>query len=483
MPNQYPTLEPLETSYHLQYLSEEQLDHLQEATLEIMEKTGVKFPSQKALKVLAEHGVKVDFKTQLARFPKDVVMKAMSTVPRRFAVGGREPIYDFSLTDGKTFFTTDGCGVEVVDLETRTRRPSTKADVGMMARVVDALPEVAFYWPMVSAQDHGRTAPLHELDASYRNTIKHVQSETIMGESPVRYAMEMATVIAGSKEDLRKRPNFSLLVCTIAPLVQDTEGIEGAMVLAEAGVPVGFLSMPTLGTTAPATMAGALAMADAECISAAVLTQMINPGCPVFHSIMQAWADPRSGIYVSYSLDARGRYAPVEMAHHWGIPSLGACYGTDAREPGTWQSGSEPAMDAYMAALSGADWVTGMGLVQTYTRLYPESLLLDIDLYKRARYYLMNMDVSPETLALDTVNAVGPGGHYMGQKHTRKYMRDALTRGLTHQPDAEGRYREPREVAIELVRGILANHQPDPLDDAKAAELTRIMAAADKEIG
>ena len=159
MPNQYPTLEPLETTYHLQYLSEEQLDHLQDATLEIMEKTGVKFPSQKALKVLAEHGVKVDFKTQVARFPKEVVMKTMSTVPRRFAVGGREPIYDFTLAEGKTFFTTDGCGVEVVDLETRTRRPSTKADVGMMARVVDALPEVAFYWPMVSAQDHGRTAP------------------------------------------------------------------------------------------------------------------------------------------------------------------------------------------------------------------------------------------------------------------------------------------------------------------------------------
>ena len=463
MPNQYPDLAPIETTYKLQYLSEQQLQHLQEATLEIMEKTGVKFPSGKALKILAEHGVKVDFKAQVARFPKDVVMKALSTVPRRFAVGGREPTYDFNLAQGKTYFTTDGCGVEVVDLETRTRRPSTKADVGMMARIVDALPEVAFYWPMVSAQDHGRTAPLHELDASYRNTIKHVQSETIMGETPARYALEMATVIAGSKEEMRKRPSFSLLVCTIAPLVQDTNGIEGAMVLAEAGVPVGFLSMPTLGTTAPATMAGALAMGDAECISAAVLTQMINPGTPVFHSIMQAWADPRSGIYVSYSLDARGRYAPVEMAHHWGMPSLGACYGTDAREPGTWQSGSEPAMDAYMAALSGADWVTGMGLVQTYTRLYPESLLMDIDLYQRARYYLMNLDVSPETLALDTVNAVGPGGHYMGQKHTRKYMRDSMTRGVAHQPDADGKYRDPREV----------RHRADPVDYSPTTTLNR----------
>ncbi len=120
------------------------------------------------------------------------------------------------------------------------------------------------------------------------------------------------------------------------------------MVLAEAGIPVGFLAMPTLGTTAPATLAGALAMGDAEIISAAVLMQMVAPGAPVFHSLMQAWADPSSGSYVSYPLDARGRYAPVEMAHHWGMPALGACYGTDSPEAGTWQAAAEPAMDPYM---------------------------------------------------------------------------------------------------------------------------------------
>jgi len=90
------------------------------------------------------------------------------------------------------------------------------------------------------------------------------------------------------------------------------------MVLAAESVPVGFLAMPTLGTTAPATLAGALAMADAEVISATVLTQMVNPGAPVFHSIMQAWADPSSGKYVSYPLDPHGRYAPVDHG-----PSLG----------------------------------------------------------------------------------------------------------------------------------------------------------------
>jgi trimethylamine---corrinoid protein Co-methyltransferase len=352
----------------------------------------------------------------------------------------------------------------------------------MMARISDYLPSVAFYWPMVSAQDYGTTAPLHELDATYSNTLKHAQSETIMGEAPARYAVEMATVIAGSREELRRRPNFSLVVCTIAPLIQDKDGIEGAMILAEAGVPVGFLAMPTLGTTAPATLAGALAMGDAEIISAAVLMQMVAPGAPVFHSLMQAWADPSSGTYVSYPLDARGRYAPVEMAHHWGMPALGACFGTDAHEAGTWQSGAEVALDAYMAALNGAEIVTGMGLVQTYTRLYPESLLLDNDIYQRARHYLIGMDVSADTLALDTIHAVGPGGHFLGQKHTRKYMRDAMKRGLTHQAGPDGHYRDPREVAIEKTEWILANHQPLPLEAARQAELSRILAAADKEL-
>ena len=483
MPANIQPLEPLQTPFRLRYLSDEQLNQLQSATLDILEHTGVKFPSEKSLRVLAEHGALVDHKTQVVRFPRNLVTKYMALLPRFFTMGGRDAIFDLHLDEGKTFFTTDGCGVETFDYGTHKMRPSCKADVGMMARIADYLPSIGFYWPMVSAQDHGITAPLHELDACYNNTIKHIQSETIMGEAPARYAVEMATVISGTKEELRKRPSFSLVVCTIAPLIQDKEGIEGAMVLAEAGVPVGFLAMPTMGTTAPATLAGALAMGDAEIISATVLMQMVAPGTPVFHSLMQAWADPSSGNYVSYPLDARGRYAPVEMAHHWGMPALGACYGTDSLETGTWQSAAEPALDPYMVGLTGAEIVTGMGLCHTYTRLYPEQLIMDADIYQRARYYLMTMEINPETLALDTIRAVGPGGHFLAQKHTRLHMRDSMKRAITHQVGPEGKYRDAREVAIEKVNWILANHQPEPLESARQVELVHILAAADRELG
>jgi trimethylamine---corrinoid protein Co-methyltransferase len=475
-------LEPLKTTYRLRYLDDQKLGQLQDATLDILERTGVKFPSDKALKLLAEHGAAVDLATQVVKFPPDLVHRAMQSVPRHFKVGARNPFYDFDLADGCTYFTTDGCGVETIDLYTRQRRPSCKEDVAMMARLVDYLPGVAFYWPMVSSQERGRTAPLHDLDAGFRNTLKHIQSETIMGEADARYALEMSAVIAGGQQEMRLRPNFSLLVCTIAPLVQDKDGIEAAMVLAQAGVPVGFLAMPTLGTTAPATMAGALSMGDAEVISATVLTQLVNPGAPVFHSIMQAWADPSSGKYVSYPLDARGRYVVVEMAHRWGMPSMAACFGTDAVEAGTWQSGTEVALDTFMAGLTGAEWVTGMGLSHTYTRLFPESLLLDYDLYEKARYALMSIDIDPETLALDTIAAVGPGGHYLAQKHTRTHMRDAMRRGVCHQLGPDGRYLDPREYAIQRTKWILENHKPEPLDKARQAELDRILAAADREL-
>lgn len=478
-----PPIEPIRPAFHVQFLAEPQLDAMQEATLRLLEETGVHLPSEQALSILSAHGARVDAHTQVVRFPRDLVRRAMAQVPRTFHVGARDPACDFRLGDGATYFTTDGCGVEVVDLETGQQRPSCKEDVGHMARVADYLSSIAFYWPMVSAQDCGKTAPLHELDASWNNTLKHVQSETLMGAGPARYAVEMATVVAGSRKELRRRPVLSLVLCTIAPLAHDKEGIEGALLLAEAGVPVGFLAMPTLGTTAPATLAGALAVGDAEIVSGTVLLQLAHPGAPVFYSIMQGWADPRSGNYVPYPLDARCRYAPVAMAHRWGMPAFGGAYGTESPRPATWQAAADVALDPFLVSLAGAEWVTGLGLNRNFTLLHPESIILDDELYHRARYALAAMEVSDETLALDVIQRVGPGGHFLREKHTRLHMRTAMSPGLTHQPGPTGKYRDPHEVAREKVRWILEHHRPAPLDGAQGAELARILAAADRELG
>jgi trimethylamine---corrinoid protein Co-methyltransferase len=473
---------PIKTKIKINHLSNDQLSQMQEATFQVLETVGVKFPSEKALAIFEEHGAQVDRDTQIVKIPRLLVKKAVATVPRYFKVGSRSPETDFALQEGHTYFCTDGCGHEVVDFHTREIRPTTKADVGMMARVADYLPSLAFYWPMVSAQDHAFTSPLHELDASWNNTLKHVQSETLMGADLAKYAIEMATVIAGSKEALRENPVFSVIICTIAPLVQDKEGIEGAMLLAEAGIPVGFLAMPTLGTTGPATLAGSYVMADAEVISATVLMQLVAPGSPVCHSVMHGWADPRTGNYVPYPLDARARYAPVEIAHHWNMPSFGGAFGTESVNPGTWQAAADVAHDALLISLAGVEWATGMGLNRSFTLLHPEAILFDDDMYHRARYAIAGLEVSAETIALDVIEKVGPGGHYLAEKHTRDHIRSSWVPGLTHELDAEAKFRDPKDVARERMAWILENHEVEPIPEDKQKEIACILAAADEEL-
>jgi trimethylamine--corrinoid protein Co-methyltransferase len=482
MPVERPPLTPLKPDYTIQCLSTEQLDQLQEATLNILEKVGIRFPSEKALKILAEHGADVDWEAEIVKMSPDLVKKALATVPRYFTLGARDPAFDLHLEKNVSYFTTDGCGYETIDFETRERRPSTKADVGRMARVADYLSSIGFYWTMVSAQDGGPTAPLHELETSWKNTIKHVQSVTLIGATLARYGLEMGQVIAGSKEEMRRRPPFSAVICTVAPLIQDKAAIEGAMLLAEAGIPAVYLAMPTLGTTAPATLAGAMVMGDAECISAIVLMQLVAPGAPVFHSIMHAHADPRTAAYVGYPLNSHSRYATVEIAHHWGISSMAGAFGTDASEPSSWQSAAEITLDPFMTGLSGAEIVTGLGLRETYTLLYPEAIILDDDIYHRARNALMNMEISPDTLAMDVIKKVGPSGHFLAQNHTRKPMPQAMKRSVTHQLNAEGKYRDPLEVAREKVEWILKNHRAEPLEETKKVELSRILDAAGREL-
>jgi len=278
-----PLLQPIIPAYHVRILADEQLAQFRSAALEILEETGIHCPSETAREIYSDHGAKVNHATQIVRIPPDVVLKAMSMAPRFYTMGARNLEHDIHL-DGKALYcATDGCGVETIDFETRKRRPSCKDDIAKMARVADFLPSVGFYWPIVSAQDFRTTAPLHELEAAYNNTVKHIQTETVMDSQMAEYAIEMATVIAGTKENLRQRPPLSSLICTIAPLAQDRDGMEAALVLAREGIPVGFMSMANAGSTGPATIPGLLAIADAEIVAALVLLQMAYPGTPVYH--------------------------------------------------------------------------------------------------------------------------------------------------------------------------------------------------------
>jgi trimethylamine--corrinoid protein Co-methyltransferase len=478
--NGTPTLQPIVPAYHVRILSDEQLEQLKSATLEILEQVGIHCPSEKALQIYAEHGAQVDFATQIVKLPADVVLEAMSHAPRYYTMGARDEDFDLNL-DGTTYYcATDGCGIETVDFVTRERRPSVKEDVAKMARVSDYLSSIGFYWPLVSAQDYPAAASLHELDASFNNTIKHVQTETVMDEVTARYAVEMAQVIAGDEATMRARPPLSSLICTIAPLAQDRGGMESALVFAEAGLPVGFMSMANTASTAPATLAATVAVADAEMVAAMVLIQMAYPGAPTYHSMMPGIMHPRTGGYLcapSY-IYAVG----VELAHMWGVPTLAGTFGGDAPEPG-WEMGAMEGVTTMLCVLCGAETGSGMGLLKGSTVLYPEAVILDSDVYHHIRRDLAGLDTSQAELALDVIKAVGPRGHFLRHKHTRKHFRQLWFSDLTAKPREGGGFHDPLEVAQERVAEILEQHWPEPLEDEKRVELSRILAAADAELG
>jgi trimethylamine--corrinoid protein Co-methyltransferase len=477
-----PSLQPIKPAYRLRILSEDQLARLKAATLEILAEVGVHCPSEKALCIFSDHGAQVDFGTQVVRLPAEVVLASMGQAPRYYTLGARLPAFDLVLDGSATYCGTDGCGVETIDFDTRERRASVKDDVAKMARVADYLSSISFYWPMVTAHDFPVASPLHELDASFNNTVKHVQSETVMDELTAWYAVEMAKVVADSASTLVERPPLSLLVCCIAPLGLDAGGIAAALTLAEAGLPVGFMSMATTGSTAPATIAGTVVQADAEIVAAMTLVQMAHPGAPVFHSLMPGVMHPRTGGYLSLAWEAELPYpVGVELAHMWGVPTLAAIFGPDAEAPG-WEAGKASASNLLMCALCGADTANGMGLLEGCTVLYPEELVLDTDIYHQNRINAAGLDATREALALEVIKEVGPRGHYLGHQHTRAQLRKREFSEVTRQIGPDGSVRDPIEVAREKTDWILANHRPEPLEEAQRAELTRLVQAAEREL-
>lgn len=474
-----PPINPITPSYRIRILSDEQLEQFKSGTFEILENTGFHCPSERALKIYAENGGSVDFENQIVKLSPDVILESLAKAPRYYTMGGRTEDYDLDLSKPVTYEATDGTGTKTIDYVTRELRSSIKADVAKSARISDYLPSISFYWPMVSAQDHPVAPSLHELDASFRNTLKHVQTPTVVEEITTHYAIEMAKVVAGSESEMRKRPPLSLLICTIAPLAQDAESMEAALVAAEAGIPVGFMAMPNTGSTAPATIAGTIALGDAEIVSAMVLIQMAFPGAPIYHSFMPGMTHPRTGAY--YSHESYVYAIGVELAHMWGVPTLAGTFGSDAHSPG-WEQSMSGGKNSYLCALCGAETGSGMGLVRGSTVLYPEVLVLDAELYNSVQVNAAKLDTSPDYLAIDVIQSVGPRGHYLRERHTRDYFRKLGFSDIVHIPDIRATYRDPLEVAREKTEWILKNHQPEPLSEDQQSELSRIVAAAEKEL-
>jgi len=479
MYSETPDIFSISSHHKIEVLSPTELETLKKGTFQLLEEVGVLFPTETALKIFDDNGANVDWDSQIVKIPPDLVKKAMAPAPRSFVLGGREKRFDLTLDGSASYLATDGCGVHVIDPETRERRASRKADVEMMARVGDALPAVSFFWPLVSAQDHGKTAPLHECHAGLTNTLKHVRGGTTTHPKLAAAIVDMATVVAGSEEERRRRSPVCANICTIAPLAQDAHGIETALVYAEAGIPQSFMAMPTMGSTAPASVLGAIAVGDAEVVSAMVLMQLAYPGAPIFHSIVTSLMNPRTGGYIG-DVPLPVSLIAVQLAHAWNVPSLGGgSFSSDAPDIG-WESAYEGGFGSVKIPLAGGEICGYMGLIGSSMILYPEQIILDsaiaADVYNTyKKFEFRDLDAN-----LEVIKAVGPMGHYLREKHTRKHIRDFHYSPIFRQLDSDGNLRTPREVAIEEFNKVYESYHPEPLPEDKLKEMDIILEAADR---
>ena len=468
----------------LNILSEADVQRIHTATLDVIESVGVRFPSEKALGILEANGATIDRETQIAKIPGQVVEDALKQAPPIYTLAARDPAQDLPLDGKHVFLGTDGCCIEVIDAFTGERRRTLKQDSADCARVADALAEVGFWWSMVSAQDcPPESRALHELDAAWRNTTKHLQTESIVTEHEMRAAIEMAAAIVGGKDDLRKRPILSIMQCTTSPLGQDGGSLEAGLLAAEAGLPVGYMTMASCAFSGPVTMAGNLVVGNAEVISALALMELAHPGAPVYYAAAQTAMDLRTGGYTGggpedYLFGA----ATNVLSDFYNVPLSMGAFATGAKEP-DWQAAVDNSFSSFMASLTGSDMLLGGGLLHGSRILSYEMMVMDCEIYSIIHKMMNGIVVNDDTLALDVIKAVGPAGNFLTQKHTRQHMRELWQpRLMDRRPYSawEAKRDGAREWARERAQDILKNHRPDPLDPKLAAELARLIASVEK---
>lgn len=452
------------------YLSDEEKQRLHEEIAWMLENVGVGFNTARALDIMEAAGAPVDREGRTARIPWQLVEDALGQTPRKVRLAGRDPRHDLVIGDDHLACCTDGTATYVVDDETGARCAGSAAYLRQFMRLFDALPQVDYAWPSVSARDlDPRTANLEIEVISLEECTKHLQDE-VRSPEYVEPLVEILEVIAGAS--LVERPIFSTITCTISPLQHDPAMTEASLLLAPAGVPICIMPMPLMGTTSPMSLMGTVVITMVEMLSAVVLFQLATPGCALLAAPEPAAADMRSGHYLCGAAEATlMSVASVEMCRHYGLPTQGPGCGGDGRYP-DYQEGAEGMAAAVMLALAGVDSLLAFGTLDGAQSLSLAKAVLDSDAVGMVRRLSGRQKVDAEEMLHDDLVAVGIGSHFLGRRSTRRrYRSGELWEPTVFRRGPAPAGERPAGLVAEAAaraRELLRAHEVTPLaDDAR----------------
>jgi len=461
-------------------LSDEQVEAIHNATLDILAQTGIVMKSPRGRQLLLDAGAwEVDDRLKI---PPHLVQAALASAPPRIAMHNRLGQLTMPLEAGRVFFGAGSDTPYTFDLDTGERRPPTMNDLARIARLIDALGQLDFVMSMgvpedVPALDHY----LHAFLAMVRNSVKPMVY-TARDLRDMQDIYRIACAVAGGEVALREKPFLLQYAEPISPLLFNEESVEKIMFCAEKGIPVAFPPSPNMGGGGPITIAGALALGNAEILAGLILTQLVRPGTPFLYGCNTAVLDMKSAIVAYGSPEwLLGTAANVDLGRHYHLPVWGTAGATDSKVVDA-QAGSEITASILNSFLCRSNLNHDVGYMEYGSTSSMELLVIADEIIREMRTVVDGIEVSERTLAREAIQRARPGGGFLSDDHTLQNWKWAQW-----QPRLIDRSRYDRWVELgrqdmatranKRARAILAKHEVAPLPEKAEQVIAEVLAS------
>jgi trimethylamine--corrinoid protein Co-methyltransferase len=407
-------------------LSNEDIDKIHRASMEVFSEVGVQVNYPDALERFAVAGAEIDSAANIVRLKEEQIESFLQTAPSEITLYGRDEtgIHDLSIGGNRVYMGTGGTALNVQEPGAKDSRRAELRDVLDMARMVECLENIHFYMLNVYPGD----LPVEEIDvnrfgAALNRTRKHVMGGVYTVEG-VRNVIRMAEEIAGSSQALREHPFISMVACPISPFKLDESYGELAIEAAMNNIPVVVPAEPLCGATAPITLAGNLVIQNVDTLAGIIMTQLANPGAPAMYGCISSITDLRDMKYLAGAVEmGLMNAAGAQMAQFYKLPYYATAGMTDSKAIDA-QAGYESAITSTLVAMAGANFIhDAAGFVEFCMTASYDKLVVDNEIIGMVMRAVDGIEVNDRTLALDEIKKVGPGGHFVSSRHTRKYMR------------------------------------------------------------
>jgi len=465
-------------------LSETQLQDLHFAALELLRKTGVRFFHEGALQMLGQAGGFISDQN-LVKFPARLVEEAIASVPPRIIMCDRMRQPAVFLEGHKVNFGTGSDCLNLVDYQTREVRKFTKQDIIDGYRLCDALPNIHFVMSIGLPAD---VDPRLTYDVQMALMLEHTTKPLVFvtnDQASCQRAIDMAAAVAGGYQQLKEGQQILLYSEPSSPLQQSETAIDKLLLMADHELPVVHSPGPLMGGTAPITMAAGLAMSLAEILSALVVHQLRNPGAPFVFGAGLHHMDMKAAQICYGSPEFQLTKAAIaELGRWYGMPTWGYAGCSDAKVMDE-QAAAEAMLSIVMAKLTGANLIHDVGYMESGLTGSFEMIVLSDELISLADQMMKGIEVNDETLMLDELHEIGPGGHFLNTPTTHERFRDFWYPGLLSREIRESWVSNGEkslgDKLTQKVKSLLKDHRPEPLADDVKQEIQKILKRAEKE--